>query len=330
MTRSARPAMSTGTAPGLYSRYARRYARLVTMPTTAPSAARTLSDVDRVRQHAAPLPARAARRRRGRPGGARRLARHPFDQDDRQGVRHRPRHLDGRPDDAGRRGHPGQGPGARRQGDPPRPDRPHGPRARPRSASTPTWWPPPRRPLGGSGVNVASVATAFPAGRAALDVKLADIRDAVAGRRRRDRHGHRPRRVPRRPLPGGVRRDRRRQRGLRRRPARPQGHLRDRRAVRRTTTSAGPAGSAMLAGADFIKTSTGKVAVNATPAEHPADAGGRPRLPRRRPASQVGVKPAGGIRTTKDADQVPRHGQRDRGPGLARPPTGSASAPPRC
>ena len=40
----------------------------------------------------------------------------------------------------------------------------------------------------------------------------------------------------------------------------------------------------MLAGADFIKTSTGKVAVNATPAEHPADAGGRPRLPRRRPA----------------------------------------------
>ncbi|WP_205475239.1 deoxyribose-phosphate aldolase [Nocardioides sp. SYSU D00038] len=34
--------------------------------------------------------------------------------------------------------------------------------------------------LGDSGVKVASVATAFPSGRAALDVKLADTRDAVA------------------------------------------------------------------------------------------------------------------------------------------------------
>src|SRR3954469_5117542 len=34
--------------------------------------------------------------------------------------------------------------------------------------------------LGSSGVHVASVATAFPSGRAALDVKLADTRDAVA------------------------------------------------------------------------------------------------------------------------------------------------------
>ncbi len=33
--------------------------------------------------------------------------------------------------------------------------------------------------LGGSGVHVASVATAFPSGRAALDVKLADTHDAV-------------------------------------------------------------------------------------------------------------------------------------------------------
>ncbi len=57
---------------------------------------------------------------------------------------------------------------------------------------------------------------------------------------------------------------------------------------------------AMLAGADFIKTSTGKVSVNAT-------------LPntllmleavrdfRAATGRQVGVKPAGGIRTTKDA-----------------------------
>ena len=34
--------------------------------------------------------------------------------------------------------------------------------------------------VAGSGVKVASVATAFPAGRAALAVKLADMRDAVA------------------------------------------------------------------------------------------------------------------------------------------------------
>jgi len=34
--------------------------------------------------------------------------------------------------------------------------------------------------LGSSGVHIASVATAFPSGRAALDVKLADTRDAVA------------------------------------------------------------------------------------------------------------------------------------------------------
>src|SRR6185312_10931850 len=34
--------------------------------------------------------------------------------------------------------------------------------------------------LAGSGVRVASVATAFPSGRAALDVKLADTRHAVA------------------------------------------------------------------------------------------------------------------------------------------------------
>src|SRR3546814_15995320 len=33
--------------------------------------------------------------------------------------------------------------------------------------------------LGDSGVNVAAVATAFPSGRAALDIKLADTRDAV-------------------------------------------------------------------------------------------------------------------------------------------------------
>jgi len=56
----------------------------------------------------------------------------------------------------------------------------------------------------------------------------------------------------------------------------------------------------MLAGADFIKTSTGKIAPAATPpvtlimleaVRDFREATGR----------QVGVKPAGGIRTTKDA-----------------------------
>ena len=55
--------------------------------------------------------------------------------------------------------------------------------------------------LAGTGVKVASVATAFPAGRSSLEVKLADTRLAVDGRRRRDRHGDRPRRLPRRGLP---------------------------------------------------------------------------------------------------------------------------------
>ncbi len=37
-----------------------------------------------------------------------------------------------------------------------------------------------KQTLGASGVHVASVATAFPSGRASLEVKLADTRDAVA------------------------------------------------------------------------------------------------------------------------------------------------------
>ncbi len=58
---------------------------------------------------------------------------------------------------------------------------------------------------------------------------------------------------------------------------------------------------AMLAGADFIKTSTGKVPPAATPAGDAGDAGGGPRLPEALTGRQVGVKPAGGIRTSKDA-----------------------------
>jgi deoxyribose-phosphate aldolase len=56
---------------------------------------------------------------------------------------------------------------------------------------------------------------------------------------------------------------------------------------------------AMLAGGDFIKTSTGKVQPAATLGGHAGDVGGGARLPgRRRPAGRC---QAGGIRTTKDA-----------------------------
>ena len=95
---------------------------------------------------------------------------------------------------------------------PTRPTRPA--RRPPRSASTPTWCAVAKEALGDSGVQVAAVATAFPRGRAALAVKLADTAGRRRGRRRRDRHGHRPRRVPVRPLPAGLRRDRRGQGGL--------------------------------------------------------------------------------------------------------------------
>ena len=48
-----------------------------------------------------------------------------------------------------------------------------------RSASTPTWSRFAKETLGSSGVHIASVATAFPSGRAACDIKLADVKDAV-------------------------------------------------------------------------------------------------------------------------------------------------------
>jgi deoxyribose-phosphate aldolase len=151
--------------------------------------------------------------------------------------------------------------------------------------------------LAGSGVHLASVATAFPSGQAPLEVKLADTRDAVAG--------------------GADEIDMVISRGAF--LAGDYGKVFDE--IVAVKEAAGPAhlkviletgelGTydnvrraswlAMLAGAHFIKTSTGKVGVNAT-------------LPvtlvmleavrdfRERYGRQVGVKPAGGIRTTKDA-----------------------------
>ncbi|BEL11328.1 deoxyribose-phosphate aldolase [Actinoplanes sichuanensis] len=151
--------------------------------------------------------------------------------------------------------------------------------------------------LAGSEVHLASVATAFPSGQAPLAVKLADTRDAVAA--------------------GADEIDMVISRGAflagdytkvfdeitAVKEACGSAHL-------KVILETGELGTydnirraswlAMLAGADFIKTSTGKVAVNAT-------------LPitlvmleavrdfRERHGRIIGVKPAGGIKTTKDA-----------------------------
>ena len=169
--------------------------------------------------------------------------------------------------------------------------------------------------LAGSGVHVASVATAFPSGQAPLDVKLADTRDAVAG--------------------GADEIDMVISRGeflagrydavfdeiVAVKEAAGAAHL-------KVILETGELGTydnvrraswlAMLAGADFIKTSTGKVPVAAT-------------LPvtlvmleavrdfRAQTGRQVGVKPAGGIRTTQGRHQVPGDDQRDGRRRLARP-----------
>ncbi|MGD0603895.1 MAG: deoxyribose-phosphate aldolase [Streptosporangiaceae bacterium] len=152
--------------------------------------------------------------------------------------------------------------------------------------------------LGGSGVHVASVATAFPSGRASLEVKLADVKDAIAA--------------------GADEVDMVIDRG-----AFLSGQylavFSEIAAVRAACGSAAhlkviletgelvtldnvrrASWLAMLAGADFIKTSTGKISPAATlpvtmvmleAVRDFRDGHGR----------QVGVKAAGGIRTAKDA-----------------------------
>jgi deoxyribose-phosphate aldolase len=159
--------------------------------------------------------------------------------------------------------------------------------------------------LRGSGIHVAAVATAFPSGRASLPVKLADTRDAIAAGAREidmviDRGAFLSgdyravfeeivaiREACHDTVPDGGQ------------PAHLKviletGELATYDNVRRASWLA------MLAGADFIKTSTGKISPAAT-------------LPvvmlmlqavrdfRRATGRQVGVKPAGGIRTSKDA-----------------------------
>jgi deoxyribose-phosphate aldolase len=159
--------------------------------------------------------------------------------------------------------------------------------------------------LAGSGVRVASVATAFPAGRASLEVKLADTADAVAaGADEVDMVIDRGAFLAGRYLQvfeeiKAVKQACDRAEGTEGTPPHlkvifENGELATYDNIRRCSWLA------MLAGADFIKTSTGKVAVGATPAstllmlEAVRDFCATTGV-------QVGVKPAGGIRKSKQA-----------------------------
>jgi len=151
--------------------------------------------------------------------------------------------------------------------------------------------------VSGSGVRVASVATAFPSGQAPLPVKLADVEAAV-----RDGADEIDMVINRGAFLSGrylevydeIVAVRGACGGAHLKVILETGELATYDNVRRASWLA------MLAGADFIKTSTGKVQPAATPPvtlvmlEAVRDfqaATGR----------QVGVKPAGGIRTSKDA-----------------------------
>jgi deoxyribose-phosphate aldolase len=154
-----------------------------------------------------------------------------------------------------------------------------------------------REALQGSEVAVASVATAFPSGRAAIDVKLADVRTAVnAGADEIDMV------IDRGAFLAGrfgevyeeIRRVRDACGGAHLKVILETGELATLDNVSRASWLA------MLAGADFVKTSTGKVTPAATlpvalvlltSVRDFAEATGQ----------RVGVKVAGGIRTAKEA-----------------------------
>jgi deoxyribose-phosphate aldolase len=154
-----------------------------------------------------------------------------------------------------------------------------------------------REALGDSGIHVAAVATAFPSGRAARAIKLADVKDAVANGADEidmviDRGAFLAGRyldvydeiVAVKEACGSAHL----------KVILETGELETYDNVRRASVLA------MAAGADFIKTSTGKVSPAATPpvtlvmlgavADFAAATGRR-----------VGVKVAGGVRTAKDA-----------------------------
>jgi deoxyribose-phosphate aldolase len=151
--------------------------------------------------------------------------------------------------------------------------------------------------VAGSGIAVASVATAFPSGRASLAVKLADVQDAVSAGADEvdmviDRGAF---------LAGRYGQVYAEIRAVR--EACGPAHLKvilETGELATLDNVAQASWLAMMAGADFIKTSTGKVTPAATPpvalvmlaaVRDFEQTSGR----------RVGVKVAGGIRTAKDA-----------------------------
>lgn len=156
--------------------------------------------------------------------------------------------------------------------------------------------------LGKSKIQVAAVATAFPSGRASLAVKLLDTKDAVnTGADEIDMVIDRGAFLSGQYLEvykliQAVKKACERKDGSHAhlKVILETGELETYDNIRRASYLA------MLAGADFIKTSTGKVSVNATlpttllMLEAVRDWYDETKI-------QIGVKPAGGIRTSKDA-----------------------------
>ena len=155
-----------------------------------------------------------------------------------------------------------------------------------------------RSALAGSSVAVASVATAFPSGRASLAVKLADVADAIScgadevdmvidrGAFLAGRYGQVFEEI----------------RAVREACA-PPVHLKvilETGELATLDNVSRAAWLAMLAGADFIKTSTGKVTPAATPPVTLVMLGAV-RDYDQAAGRRVGVKVAGGVRTAKDA-----------------------------
>ena len=154
-----------------------------------------------------------------------------------------------------------------------------------------------KQAVAGSDVVVASVATAFPSGRASLPVKLADVHDAVAAGADEidmviDRGAF---------LAGRYGQVYAEIRAVR--EACGPAHLKvilETGELATLDNVARASWLAMMAGADFIKTSTGKVTPAATPAAALVMLGAV-RDFEQTSGRRVGVKVAGGIRTAKDA-----------------------------
>ena len=159
-----------------------------------------------------------------------------------------------------------------------------------------------KQALGSSAINVASVATAFPSGRSSLDIKLQDTRDAVAAGADEidmviDRGAF---------LAGDYQRVFDEIVAVKAACARSHGESAHLKVIMETgelvtyDNVRRASWLSMLAGADFIKTSTGKIQPAATmpvtlimleAVRDFREATGR----------MIGVKPAGGISTAKDA-----------------------------